>query len=167
MNLLKEENAFSCRKQLNKSSSPNFYDLYFLLLTTSEPKMSQPTNPGCQVFLKTLVNYPAHTVLPQTPKPKMTVEKNLTSHPHNHWAQMKREMTDFSIIFTFESRWVKWERAVRQAGVLETHIKRQHQAGTQWCVWHSDTNTHTQTHTHACTGCVPAPLQTASYRGDN
>lgn len=40
--------------------------------------------------------------------------------------------------------------SVRKVGVLEMYKKRQHQAETQWCAWHSDTNTHTQTHTHTC-----------------
>ncbi len=35
--------------------------------------------------------------------------------------------------------------SVRKVGVLEMYKKRQHQAETQWCVWHSDTNAHTLT----------------------
>ena len=51
-------------------------DLHLLLLITSEPKMSEPTDLTSQVFLKTLVNYPAHTVLLQTPRLQITVEAN-------------------------------------------------------------------------------------------
>lgn len=126
-------------------------DLHFLLLIMSVPEMSQPTNLASLVFPKTFVNYPAHTVLLQTPQFKMTMEKILTTHPCDHCVKMRREMTDFSIIFTFGSLWAKWKRQQTKTGWCTGDIyiykKRQCRLKTQWCVWHSDTK---HRHTGTC-----------------
>lgn len=166
---------------LKKKNNNNFYlescltnyppicvsDLHLLPLITSEPKMSQPTNLTSQVFLKTLVNYPSHTILLQTPQLQITVEENWQAI-HATTEQRCGERWQILVLFLHLALCGLSGRGSIVVGVLETDKKRQHQAETQWCVWHSDTNRHAHTQMHALGVYMHvSPLQTASYRGDN
>lgn len=82
----------------------------------------------------------------------------LTSHPCDHWAKMSREMTDFSIIFTFSSLWVKWERhcSCWCSGDMKKDNTKQRHSGASDILTRTDTHTCSDTHTDVCAGCVPA-----------
>ncbi len=140
----------------------SFWNFYLWFTFAPPPNVRAKNVPTDEPYKssvsKNIVNSAVHTVLLQISNLKLLwkrIWQDFRATTEQRW----RAMTDFSNIFLyFGLCGLSGRGAVTKVGVLEIYKKRQHQAEPQQCVWHSDTNTHTR----ACNGCVPAPLQTAS-----